>query len=54
MENLPQIPQLHDGKIIKFGNDLPGWEYYITGSPERRERNTNLWMETGRRLGIDV
>lgn len=39
--------------IHKFAEPETGWEAYISGKPDQRNRNIGLWMETGRRLGVD-
>lgn len=39
--------------IHKFAEPETGWEAYISGKPDQRDRNRQIWAETGRRLGID-
>ena len=42
------------GANILWGEQETGWEAYISGKPSQRERNREIWAETGRRLGYDV
>lgn len=39
--------------IHKFAEPETVWESYISGKPSQRERNVGLWVETGRRLGVE-
>lgn len=39
--------------IVKFAEPETGWEAYISGKPDQRDRNRQIWMETGSRLGMD-
>src|SRR3546814_5745249 len=41
------------GGIHKFAEPETGWEAYISGKPDQRQRNIGLWQETGRRLGVE-
>ena len=38
--------------IHKFAEPETGWEAYISGKPSERERNRQIWAETGDRLGL--
>ncbi|WP_336658951.1 hypothetical protein [Leucobacter sp. USHLN153] len=40
--------------IIKFAEEETGWESFISGKPDQRERNRQIWVETGRRLGMST
>lgn len=39
--------------IHKFAEPETGWEAYISGKPSERDRNRQIWAETGSRLGMD-
>ncbi|MFF8817816.1 phage tail tape measure protein [Leucobacter sp. NPDC015123] len=39
--------------IHKFAEPETIWEAYISGKPDQRDRNRQIWQETGRRLGMD-
>jgi TP901 family phage tail tape measure protein len=39
--------------LYKFAERETGWETFISGKPSERDRNVGIWMETGRRLGVD-
>lgn len=39
--------------IIKFAEQETGWEAFISGKPSQRERNRQIWLETGERLGMN-
>ncbi len=38
--------------IHKFAEPETGWEAYISGKPDQRDRNRQIWQETGARLGM--
>lgn len=38
--------------IHKFAEPETGWEAYISGKPDQRDRNRQIWVETGNRLGM--
>lgn len=38
--------------IHKFAEPETGWEAYISGKPSERDRNRQIWQETGHRLGM--
>nr|WP_246332283.1 phage tail tape measure protein [Canibacter oris] len=38
--------------IHKFAEPETGWESYISGKPDVRDRNRQIWVETGNRLGV--
>lgn len=38
--------------IIKFAEQETGWEAFISGKPSQRDRNRQIWQETGARLGM--
>ena len=38
--------------IHKFAEPETGWEAYISGKPDQRDRNRRIWVETGERLGM--
>lgn len=40
--------------IHKFAEPETGWEAYISGKPDQRDRNRQIWSEAGNRLGIDM
>lgn len=40
--------------IHKFAEPETGWEAYISGKASERDRNRQIWVETGNRLGINV
>lgn len=42
------------GGIHKFAEPETGWEAYISGKPDARNRNIGIWMEAGRRLGVEA
>lgn len=48
------IYQGRQGGIHKFAESEMGvpWETYISGREADRDRNIGIWMETGRRLGV--
>lgn len=39
--------------IIKFAEQETGWEAFISGKPSERDRNRQIWLETGDRLGMN-
>ncbi|MGW9020192.1 phage tail tape measure protein [Leucobacter chromiiresistens] len=39
--------------IIKFAEQETGWEAFISGKPSQRDRNRQIWQETGERLGMN-
>lgn len=39
--------------IYKIAEPETGWEAFISGKPDARDRNIGIWQETGRRLGVD-
>lgn len=39
--------------IHKFAEPETVWEAYISGKPDQRERNRQIWVETGERLGMN-
>lgn len=38
--------------IHKFAEPETGWEAYISGKPSERDRNRQIWVEAGERLGV--
>lgn len=38
--------------IIKFAEQETGWEAFISGKASQRDRNRQIWLETGDRLGM--
>lgn len=38
--------------LIKFAEPETGWEALISGKPDQRDRNRQIWAETGDRLGM--
>ncbi|MBL0245605.1 MAG: hypothetical protein IPQ22_17030 [Rhodoferax sp.] len=38
--------------IHKFAEPETRWEAYISGKPGQEDRNRQIWVETGRRLGV--
>ncbi len=38
--------------IHKFAEPETGWEAYISGKPSERDRNRQIWSDTGERLGM--
>lgn len=38
--------------IHKFAEPETGWEAYISGKPSERDRNRQIWADTGERLGM--
>lgn len=40
--------------IHKFAEPETGWEAYISGKPGQEARNREIWVETGRRLGMNA
>lgn len=38
--------------IIKFAEQETGWEAFISGKPSERDRNRQIWVEAGNRLGV--
>jgi hypothetical protein len=38
--------------IHKFAEPETGWEAYISGKPSERDRNRQIWMDAGERLGV--
>lgn len=40
--------------IHKFAEPETVWEAYISGKPDQRERNRQIWVETGERLGMSA
>lgn len=38
--------------IHKFAEPETLWEAYISGKPDQRDRNRQIWVETGERLGV--
>lgn len=38
--------------IHKFAEPETGWEAYISGKPSERDRNRQIWMDAGERLGM--
>lgn len=40
--------------IHKFAEPETGWEAYISGKPDQRDRNRQIWQETGARLGMST
>lgn len=38
--------------IHKFAEPETIWEAYISGKPDQRDRNRQIWLETGDRLGV--
>ncbi|GAA2176957.1 hypothetical protein GCM10009847_00950 [Leucobacter tardus] len=42
------------GSLYKFAEPETGWEAFISGKPSARDRNRQIWLETGSRLGMDM
>lgn len=40
--------------IIKFAEPETGWEAFISGKASQRDRNRQIWVETGNRLGMNA
>lgn len=40
--------------IHKFAEPETIWEAYISGKPDQRDRNRQIWAEAGNRLGVDM
>lgn len=40
--------------IHKFAETETVWEAYISGKPDQRDRNRQIWAETGNRLGMNT
>ena len=40
--------------IHKFAEPETQWDAYISGKPDQRDRNRQIWVEAGNRLGVDV
>lgn len=40
--------------IIKFAEPETRWEAFISGKPGKEARNREVWVEAGRRLGVDA
>lgn len=38
--------------LYKFAEPETQWEAFISGKPDQRDRNRQIWMETGERLGM--
>ncbi|WP_449283223.1 hypothetical protein [Leucobacter sp.] len=38
--------------LYKFAEPETGWEAFISGKPSERDRNRQIWAETGNRLGM--
>ncbi|UOQ60389.1 phage tail tape measure protein [Leucobacter rhizosphaerae] len=38
--------------IHKFAEPETGWEAYISGKPSERDRNRQIWVDAGQRLGV--
>ena len=38
--------------ITRFAESETGWESFISGKPSERDRNRQIWAETGERLGM--
>ena len=38
--------------ITRFAEPETGWEAFISGKPSERDRNRQIWQETGERLGV--
>lgn len=47
-------PDIYAGgeNVHKFAEPQTGWEAYISGKPEARERNIGVWQRAGERLGV--
>lgn len=39
--------------IHKFAEPETGWEAYISGKPSERDRNRQIWVDAGERLGMN-
>lgn len=40
--------------IVKFAEPETRWEAFISGKPGKEARNREVWVEAGRRLGVDA
>ncbi len=40
--------------ITRFAEPETVWEAFISGKPDQRERNRQIWVETGERLGMSA
>ena len=38
--------------LYKFAEPETGWEAFISGKPSERERNRQIWVDAGERLGV--
>lgn len=49
-------PGIYSGgtPIVKFAEPETRWEAFISGKPGKEARNREVWVEAGRRLGIDA
>jgi len=47
-------PGTYQGGRTLYGFAEPGvpWETFISGKPSERDRNRQIWAETGHRLGV--
>lgn len=47
-------PDIYRGgeNIHKFAEPETGWEAYISGKPDQKDRNVGVWMQAGERLGV--
>lgn len=50
---VPREPMIaRGGRMIQWAEPETHWETYISGKPSKRQRNIDLWWETGRMLGV--
>jgi hypothetical protein len=50
---IPRVSQMRSGGgAIMWNEPETGWETYISGKPDQRERNKAIWLQTGARLGM--
>lgn len=47
-----RVPQIAHGRDIRWAEPETGWEAYISGKPGMEDRNRQVWVEAGRRLGF--
>jgi len=49
-------PGIYSGgtPIVKFAEPETRWEAFISGKPGKEARNREVWVEAGRRLGVDA
>ena len=50
---VPRVSQMRSGGgAIMWNEPETGWETYISGKADQRERNKAIWLQTGARLGM--